>query len=314
MMQIITIVVPFFGLIGLGLLVVKLRYVSQETGRYVAEFAVKIAMPAFIFQAIQTIDEMPGAPELIAAAYFSAVAVTWLLAALGTWLVLQRPQTDAASLAMASTFSNSVMLGVPLAIMAFGPEAAAPSALLISLDTPLLWIFATLHYEAFRSERTGSLFGALGAIFISLLKNPIVASVLIAIVFKFAGLQLPELADRTVTLLGQAAVPSMLVALGMSIATYKMAGQAPTLGLISLLKLVIMPALAFVFAAYVFELPKLWTAIIVLFAALPVGANAYLFAVKYEAAVGSVSTSVAVSTLISIFGITGLLYVLTLYV
>lgn len=309
MLEIITIVTPFFGMIGIGFAAVKSGYVSAETGRYVAQFAVKLAMPALLFRAMLSIGEMPGSPILLVAAYFAACAMVWLLASLATWGLLRRPQMDAASIAMGSSFSNGVMLGVPLALNAFGPEAAAPAALLISLDTPLLWIVATLHLEAFRSGRGVSLASAIGGIVLSLLKNPIVMALVIGSGFRLAGVtELPTLIDRSTELLAEAAVPAMLVALGMSIATYKMAGQTGTLSLICILKMIAFPAFAYLFAVHVFTLPPVWSAVVILFAAMPVGANAYLFAAKYNVAVGSVSTSIAITTAIAVPTISALLF------
>ncbi|MEO1695354.1 MAG: AEC family transporter [Pseudomonadota bacterium] len=310
MLEIIRIVVPFFGLIGLGFALLKVGYLSRDTGRYVTEFAVKVAMPVFLFRAMISIGTFEGSPFLLVAAYFAATAVTWLLAAVLTWSILRRPQTDAASLAMGATFSNSVMLGVPLALLAFGPSAAAPAALLISLDTPLLWIAATLHLESFRKNRDGSLFAALGGIAFNLVKNPIIAGLLAGTAFRLSGLTLPPLLDKTTELIAAAAVPAMLLGLGMSIATYKLAGQAPSLVVVNMLKLAVMPALAYLFAFHVFDVPPVFAAVVVLFAAMPVGANAFLFAARYDVAVGTVSTSIVISTAIAIFSVTALLFVL----
>ena len=309
MSQILLIVTPVFGLIGLGWFVIKVGYVSDVAGRYLAEFAFKIAMPALLVRATLSIGDMPSSPLNLIAAYFLAAACVWVLATLLTWFPLRRPQTDGAAIAMSATFSNSVMLGVPLALSAFGPEAAAPGALLISLDTPLLWIAATLHYEASRRGGAGgSLLRSIGRIIVDLVKNPIILALAAGTAGRFAGLELPELVDKTTALIAQAAVPSALIALGMSLATYKMAGQAPSLTVICILKLFLFPILTFVFSVYLFDLPPLWTAIATLFAAMPVGANAYLFAERYRSAVGSVSTSIAISTAIAIVTVSALLF------
>ncbi|MEO1794468.1 MAG: AEC family transporter [Pseudomonadota bacterium] len=308
MLQVLAIVTPFFGLILLGFASVKSGYLSREAARYMVEFAVKLAMPVFLFRAMLSIGDLEGSPTNLVLAYFAGVVCSWLLATLVTWLVLRRSQADAAAISMGATFSNGVMLGVPLAISTFGPEAAAPAALLISLDTPILWIIATLHIESVREGRGGSAFAAIGRIFLDLARNPIVLSLVLGTVARLSGLTLPPLVDKATGLLAQAAIPTMLVALGASIATYKIAGQTSTLVTINLIKIVIFPLITFGFAVYVFELPPLWTAIAVLFAAMPVGANAYLFAAKYDRAVGSVSTSIAISTFITIFTVTALLF------
>jgi len=139
---------------------------------------------------------------------------------------------------------------------------------------------------------------------LDLAKNPIILALLAGIVGRANGLVVPELPDRLLALLHQAAVPSALCALGMSLATYEIKGQAPTLAVICILKLVVYPLIAFVLCVHVFALPPLWSAVAVLFAAMPVGANAYLFAQRYERAVGSVSSAIAV------LSVAGVLYVL----
>ncbi|MGF1650779.1 MAG: AEC family transporter [Hyphomicrobiaceae bacterium] len=307
MQQIITIVVPVFGLIALGWAVLKVGYVSQTAGRALAEFAFKVAMPALLFKATLSLGELPGSPIQLAAAYFSAAAIVWLLAAVATATILKRSQADASAIAMGSTFSNSVMLGIPLALTTFGPEAAAPAALLITFDSPILWIAATLHIQASRRDGGGSLLQALGRIVLDLLKNPIIMSLLAGTLARLAGITLPPLADRMITLVADAALPCALIALGMSLATYKLAGQTASLTVICILKLAVFPLLAYVFVTYVFDLPPVWAAVAILFAAMPVGANAYLFAERYGAAVGSVSTSIAISTAIAIVSVSALL-------
>lgn len=307
--EILTIVLPVFALIFIGWTVVKVGYVSENTGRHLAEFAFKVAMPVLLFRAVLGIGAWPSSPMGLVLAYFSAAAIVWLLATILTALVLSRPARDGASLAMGATFSNSVMLGIPLALSAFGPEAAAPAALLVTLDSPILWIAATLQISATGLHGKANPARALAMIVFDLLKNPIVMALLAGTLARAAGLTLPlsPLLEKTTTLIASGAVPAALMALGMSLATYKMAGQGPTLTVICLLKLLVFPALTFIFCVHVFDVPPLWTAIATLFSAMPVGANAYLFAARYEVAVGSVSTSIAVSTVIAVISVSALL-------
>jgi malonate transporter and related proteins len=242
--------------------------------------------------------------------------VVWLLAALLTKAVLRRPQADAAVIAMGSTFGNTVMLGIPLAISAFGIEAAAPMALLVSIDAPLLWIVGTLHIEGALRDQTGgaangkSPAAAIRTILLDLLRNPIVLSLLVGSLWRVGELPLPVLADRLLELLARGAVPAALFALGMGLATYEIKGQTATLSLITLLKLFVFPAIAAVISIYVFDLPKLWIAIMLLFTAMPVGANPFLFATRYDRGLGSISASIAVSTAIAVVTISMLLYYL----
>ena len=309
MHEIISIVTPVFGIILLGWLGVKTGYVSSSGGKVLAEFAFKIAMPALLFRSMLSVGDMPGSPLRLVAAYFCATALVWLAATLVTLALLRRPAADAASISMGATFSNTVMLGVPLSISAFGPDAAAPAALLISLDTPLLWIVATLHVSMV-TRGDSAVLPKLGGVLFDLVRNPIVMALIAGTAARMAGLVVPPVPDKLLALLQQAAVPSALFALGMSLATYQLKGQHATLSSICLLKLALHPLLAYVLAVHVFELPPLWSAIAILFAAMPVGANAFLFADRYQKAVGSVSSAIAVSTAIAVFTVSGALYVL----
>ena len=233
---------------------------------------------------------------------------------MATRLLLGRPAIDAPSIAMGATFGNTVMLGIPLAMTAFGSEAAAPIVLLVSIDTPLLWIIATLHIEFVRRNKgasTNASLNALRQVLLDLIRNPIVVPLILGTLWRFTGLGITPMLDRLLDVLAGAAVPAALFSLGLSLSAYDIKGQTATLSLIVILKLVVYPIIALALATAVFDLPPLWTSILLLFAAMPVGANAFLFATRYERAVNSVSASIAVSTAIAVVTIAIILYVLS---
>jgi predicted permease len=79
---------------------------------------------------------------------------------------------------------------------------------------------------------------------------------------------------------------------------------------ITVLKLALLPALAFAAAAYVFALPPLWIALVTLHAAMPVGANAFLFAARYERSSATISAAIAISTVVAVLTLSLLLLAL----
>jgi predicted permease len=309
MLAVLAIVTPVFTLIGLGYLAARYRYLSDGAGRVLAEFGFKVAMPALLFRAMLSVGEMQGSPALLLAAYFGATATVWVTASILNGLLLRRPPTEAAAIAMGSCFGNTVMLGIPLALTAFGPEAATPLALLIAIETPLLWVLATLHMEASRRGRQMS-FKALGGVAWDLVRNPIVMSLILGILWRQTGLGLHPVPDKIISMLGQAAVPAALFALGMTLAGFGIRAELKTLSLLCVLKLVLYPLVAYALTVHVFHLPPLWSAIAVLLAAMPVGANAYLFAARYQTAEAPVSGAIAVSTLIAVFTVSTLLFLI----
>lgn len=311
MLAILTIVTPVFGIMLAGWMAERWRYLPEGAAKVIAQFSFNVSMPAFLFRAMQGIGEMPEAPWRFVVAFFGGIALVWIATTLASRLLLGRSAADGAAISMGACFGNGVMLGVPLALSAFGPDAAAPIGIIVSLDALLLWIMATLHIEwANRRERTGSFLAAVGGVVLDLLRNPVVMGVVVGTFWRLGGLGVPELPDRFLALLGQAAVPTGLFALGMSLATYRIAGQLPTLLTIVTMKVLLLPVVVYTLAAPVLGLPPVWIAVAVLFASMPVGANAFLFAAKYDRAVGSVSAAIAVSTVAAVATASAVLYMM----
>ncbi|HDL16568.1 MAG TPA: AEC family transporter, partial [Rhizobiales bacterium] len=110
--------------------------------------------------------------------------------------------------------------------------------------------------------------------------------------------------------LSQAAIPSALVALGLGLTAFRVRGQMGSVLVICLLSLVAFPALVWLLAFHVFALPPVWAGVAVLLSACPPGANAYLFASRYDAAPGSISAAVAFGTVLSVLSVTVILVLL----
>lgn len=304
MLSIFAIVAPVFVIILLGFVAAKRRYLPKGAGPILAEFAFKVAMPPLLFRAALNVEPAEASPIYLWAAYLSAIALIWVMTTVATRAILRRPAADSAAVAMGATFGNTVMLGIPVGLVAFGPDAATPMALMVAADAPLLWIAATLQQEWTGRQQDSSVLMSLGGVLRDLLLNPIIMSLLLGTVCRYGGLTLDPLSDRILILLGQAAIPSALFALGMTVAGFRLRGQAQTLSVICTFKLLIFPIIAWGIVTYVIALPELWAKVVILFAALPVGANAYLFAARYDRAVASVSAAIAASTLMAALTLT----------
>ena len=210
-------------------------------------------------------------------------------------------------LGFSSCFSNGVFLAVPLTIAAFGPAAAAPALLLVTLDI-MLFVIVTFLLELGAVGGGKAAAKAGGAI----VRNPVIIATAIGLGLAFADTDLPPLIGTFVDFVAPAAAPTALFALGATLALRPVsrAAAAPA-GVMVFLKMAAQPALA---ALILFNLPSidpLWRAVGVLFAAGPIGMNAYLFARRYEVGVAPVSTAIVVSTGLSVLTMTGLLVYLT---
>ena len=241
-------------------------------------------------------------------AFFASAFAIWVIAAVFTRAVLRRSPQDGAAIAMSASFGNVVMLGIPLSLIAFGPDAAAPGAVIVSLHSPILWVVAALHHAWTERADGASFFQRAGTLVHEVFGNVIIIAIILGVGWRLTGLGLHPIADQIIKLLGQAAIPAALVALGLSLVTFEIKGQTPTLTLILLLKLTVMPLFAFVLAVEVLALPPVTAAVVVLFAGMPTGANAYLFAARHGRAVNSASGAIALGTLLSVLTATVMVY------
>lgn len=312
MYDVILIVAPVFGLILVGYGLARFGILSESAGNGLAEFVFTAAVPALLFRMMVTAEAAEGASPLsLWGAYYLAAAAVWIAAALATRFLLHRPARDGASISMGSTFGNIVMLGIPLAIDRFGSDAATPIAIIVSISSPLMWFVATLQIEMVTQREVVTWSEQVKGLIVSLAKNPLIIGLVAGLAWRWTGLGLHPIPDKMIAMLGQAAIPGSLVALGLSLTGFKLQGQLTTVSLICVLSLAVFPALVWLLAFHVFALPPVWAGVAVLFSACPPGANAFLFASRYGAAQGSVSAAVALGTVLSILSVTAILVLLS---
>ncbi len=297
-MTVLGVIAPVFALIVLGFVVARWKFVSEQAQKGLAEFTFTLAIPALLFRTVATAGTLQTGPLPIWIAFFGALGLTWLLSMTLTRFGLRRPREDAASIAMTSTYGNIVMLGIPLCVATFGDAAAAPMAVILAVHTPLLWIAGTLIHQWSFKDATTEIRPFVVTVLRDLSRNVLILAILAGGLWRLSGLGFAPIADRTLALLGQAGIPASLVALGMSLAGFAIKGQGPTLTSVVVLKLLVMPLLA-AGLALAMALPPAVAGVVVLFAAMPAGANAYLFASKVERAVNSASGAVALGTILS---------------
>jgi malonate transporter len=296
-MATVLIVAPVFALIAAGYASVLFRFVSEGAHKGISEFAFSIAIPALLFRTI-VVSEFPDvSPYRMWGAYYGALALTWI-AALLISAARRETREDGVVFAIGSVYGNIVMLGIPLVLSALGTEAAGPMSLILSVNTPLLWLCGILQMELVSQTRTGSALSVLRPVLADLARNPLMLGIISGVIWRFTGLGLNPVVDKTIELLAQAGSPAALIALGINLFRFEVKGEMLSVVVMCALKLLAMPAAAFMLAKLL-GLPSIATGVIVLFAAMPTGANAYIFAVQYQRLVNPVSGAVALATLLA---------------
>lgn len=299
MLPILTIVAPVFGIIAIGYAAGRFKLLSPGASQGISDFAFTLAIPALLCRTIAIAEFGALSPLAVWTSFYAAGFATWGLATLLTRTVLKRPAEDAASIAMTATFGNTVMLGIPLALGAFGAPASAVIALVLSIHAPMWWLVGMLHAQASSGQPGQPVLQIVSTLLKELVRNPIVIGIMVGVAWRVTGLQLPAALDRLLKLMADAGIPTSLVALGLTLVGFEIKGQLPTLTAIVILKLVFMPLVAWYMAAEVFALDRVTTGVIVILAAVPTGANAFLFASRIGRAVSSASGAVALGTLVA---------------
>lgn len=305
MAETLGIVLPIFGVMALGWIFARRSLISDAGVAGIVNFVFFLAIPSLLFRTLATGAVEGRFDARLIAGFFSAALV---LFALG-WLVSRfvfRNSVEACGLAaMSGSFGNLMLVGLPLIQRAYGDAGLVPLMLIIMVHSAILFTVTTLAIEARRSAGGGWV-RRLGGTLRSVLLNPIVIAALSGLVFGLAGLGLPAVVDDTLALIGEAAAPVSLFAVGATLATCRIAGDLREALVMTALKLLVLPVLVWVSTTVVFNLRPEWVTVAVLAAAMPAGANVYVFARKFDVYVNRATAVVLLSTVLSVVTLTAL--------
>ena len=282
------VVLPVFALIALGYGARWSRLLRETTGEGLSDFVFVLAVPCLLFRTLAKADIPDTQPWGYWIAYFAGLAVVWALAMLLASRFFARKGPELVVSGFAAAQSNTVFVGVPMILKAYGDAGAVPLGLLLAVHLPVTMTMATLLAEG-RSTSVSLLLRRLFG-------HPIIIGILLGSLARpFVG-QIPQPFWTIVDLLAGAAVPCALISLGIAMRRYGLESGLALPAVLSALKLGLHPLLVFWLATRVFDMPPHWSGVAVLFAACPCGINAYLFAERYRQGVADASSAITLSS------------------
>lgn len=312
-MSLLAIVLPVFGLIAIGFFAARLGLIKDSVGDGLSDFVFMVAVPCLLFKTLATADVPEASPWAYWTVYFSAVIIVWVAAHLLVTRGFGRDKPTGTVAGFSSAQANTVLIGIPLILTSYGDAGRVPIFLLLAIHLPIMMTAATLSIELGNPE-AGSRGQMLKRLGMSILTHPIIIGILLGVVYRMTGFDIPPIPFQILDMLGSTAVPCALFSAGMALKRYGLAGDLRITLLVSLLKLIVHPGLVFMLGFYVFHLPPVWLGAAVLFAACPSGINAYLLANRYGTGVRIASSSIALSTGLAAISVTGWLWVLSVWV
>jgi malonate transporter len=291
--HIVALTSPLFLLVLLGYSLTRWGGWPKPVSDALSRFVFSVAIPALLFRLMSDFSRLPAVDPRLLIAYFGGCFIVFALGRFIAGRIFRLDGVSQSVFALGGIFANNVLLGIPLAKVTLGEASLPVVSLVLVFNSLILWTLVTVSVEWAR-HRNLSWSGYWRAAK-AVLTNPVVASILIGTAWGLSGLPLPAVIDQTMDLIGNAAVPLSLIALGMGLSEYRIHEGWRISAAMSSLKLVVHPAIVFALARAL-ALPPLETQAIVMLASLPVGANVYLMSRQFDTLGGPVAASLVIST------------------
>lgn len=306
MFEVLSISVPFFALIFLGYGARRIRFCDADGAALLSRFAFFVALPPLMFTKVAANDPVDILNWGFIWRYELATIIMFLLAALLARGIFSLSRAEQGIYGLNAAYPNYGYMGFPLSIIAFGDEAALPAGLLLFADTILLLALTSF----FVTRKGGNVLRAIGGIIFTMIKNPLLQSVVAGLLFAASGLEMPKVAASLLDMLAYAATPVALFALGATLHGQKYRGVMGEIGSLTFLKLIVQPVIVAGLFILIPGQGRVWVEVAILSACLPVAANVFMLSQLYGAYTGRTATTVMATTGLATFTVPIVLYML----
>lgn len=268
-MVVINALIPVFGLILLGYLLGWRRWVPTQAGDSLSSVTFKLFMPVLLFSGLAKADLGQAMSPLLVLVYF----VPALTVFVGINLLMHRRAGRPTSMGLAASFSNNVLVGIPVVTLVLGQEFLVYLFAILVFHSLVLFTAQSL-YAAFWAEGDRKAFD-LRAVLRNF-ANPLIIGLLLGALLNMSGLQVPAPLWRAVEWLASAALPCALLVLGLSLSHYRL-HMSVSMGVLTLSKLVLLPVLVLLGGLLIPGLDPQARTVLVIMAACPTGVNVLAF-------------------------------------
>ena len=290
-----------------GYVTASVGWFDQVAIRGLTRFVFDFAVPMLLLRTISTATLPDVIPWDYLASYYLGTFII-LLSGLGiTRLLWQRTFSQQVINAFSSSFSNTVLLGIPIILLTFGDRAVLPLFIIIGTHGIIMVPLFTIMLEMGKSGRA-PIKTVIVRTSYGLFTNPLIIGLLSGLACNLFEITLWKPLDEMAKLLANSVTSCALFALGATLASFRKNIPWQEVPMIVILKTILHPVVVWVLATLVFRVKEvIWIQVLVLLAAQPTGVNPFLFASRYN--VGQLVSSGAafISTIFSIFTLSALL-------
>src|SRR5258707_1222490 len=306
MLDVLNLALPFFGLIFLGLACGKLKQIPETGMAWMNFFIIYVALPCLFYRVLaQTpLEQLNNVPFVVATALATASAFA-LSYAIG-W-AFRRNMAEATIAGLSGAYGNIGYMGPGLALATLGAKAAAPTALIFCCDSIFLFTIVPLLIELTDRDHP-SLLHALSLVLRQIAFNPLIMSACACALSAALHIHLPVAIDNTVLFLQNAAAPTALFVLGVTVALRpfkRVPWEVP--GVIAI-KLIIHPLAPMGLMLLFGPFAQPWAATAVLMASLPPALNVFVIARQNDTWIEPASVAVLIGTFASVITLTSVMW------
>jgi len=299
MLQILNVVLPVFGIVLAGYLIGRFGLLGEASSEALNRFVYFVALPALFFVAMARVPLSDIFNVNFLVAYGGGTLATAMLA-VGVGRLLFPNRLAALGMhGLAAIFANTGYMGIPLLVTAFGPPATLPAIIATVFNGAVVLAVGiiVIEIDLSRGQGAGHIIADAAR---GVAKSPLLLSALAGIACSGFGVPLPDALTRFCDILGAAAPPSALFAIGLFMVGRSMHAGAAEVAWLSTIKLIVQPAVTAGIAFGLLRMDRLWAASAVALAALPTGALVFVLAQQYGVYVQRTTATILVSTILSV--------------
>ncbi|MBE0364331.1 hypothetical protein PULV_a2642 [Pseudoalteromonas ulvae UL12] len=296
-MSIFSIIFPLIFLVSAGYLASAQHFLNKEHITGLSRFTFYISVPAFLFVHMAQADLSQSFNIASLLAFYIPVISIFIVGVLVDRFFISRQAQPArhAVFALGTSYSNTVLVGLPIIIAALGEHVVGNVFMIITFHSALLFALTFLLSACEKGQSFSWRKFAK-----TMLLNPVVLSISSGIAINLAPFGLPSDLINGLSLLSQPAIACALFVLGANLTFYKISDDWQAASIASVIKLLLLPALVYLFGGYYLSLDTEMLAVVVLLSASPLGVNAYLVANQIQQHQSTLASSVVISTLLSV--------------
>ena len=306
---VLLVVLPVFLVIGGGWLATRSGVFSASAVDGLMVYTQSFAVPCLLFRGLVDLDFGAAFDPRLLLSFYTGAVVAFATAVLLERRLFRRRPGEAVAFGFGALFSNSVLLGLPIMTRAYGPDALGPNFAIISIHAPFCYLVGITAMEIVRADGAG-LVATGRAIGRAVFRNALMIALALGFAVNLLGVPQPATVRSAVDMIADSALPAALFALGGVFTRYAVRSSLGEAGTITVLSLIVHPAIAYFLSTRVFALPPEFVRGAVVTAAMAPGVNTYVFASLYARGQAQAASAILLATACSVLTVSAWLAIL----